>query len=98
MKDIGFQGMVYVSPDTPYMTLFKDFIAKKHRMAADAWGADDTAVRAVYEPLMEHILQEIKPEHRDLYPFPVWKLQDRVNKVSCVSVDELYFANDRERR
>lgn len=28
-KDIGFQGMVYCKPDTPYMQRFKDFLAKK---------------------------------------------------------------------
>jgi hypothetical protein len=76
--------MVHVSLDTPYMTLLKDFLAKKHRMAVDAWGADDTAVRAVYAPLIAHIEQEVAPKHRDLYPFPVWKLADRVNKVSLL--------------
>ena len=60
-KDIGYQGstfmtesvavthlllgMVYVSPDTTYMRLFKTFLAKKHRMAVDAWGTDDTYVK-----------------------------------------------------
>jgi hypothetical protein len=28
-KDIGFQGMVYVAEDTPYMRLIKPFLAKK---------------------------------------------------------------------
>jgi hypothetical protein len=64
--------MVHVSRDTPYMTLFKDFLAKKHRLAIDAWGADDTAVRHVYDPLIALIRQEVKPEHQELYPAPVW--------------------------
>jgi hypothetical protein len=38
-------GMVYTSPDTPYMKLFEKFLAKKHRMAVDAWGTDDTHVK-----------------------------------------------------
>ena len=63
--------MVYVSRETPYMTLFKDFLAKKHRLAIDAWGADDSHVRPVYQPLIDLIKQEVKPEHLDLYPAPV---------------------------
>ncbi|TFK35831.1 glycoside hydrolase [Crucibulum laeve] len=81
-KDIGFQGMVYVSQDTPYMKLFSDFLAKKHRLAIDAWGADDTAVRSVYQPLIDHILTEIPEKYRALYPAPVWKLTDRITRLS----------------
>ncbi|RDX40625.1 glycoside hydrolase [Lentinus brumalis] len=81
-KDIGFQGMVYVSRETPYMTLFKDFLAKKHRLAIDAWGADDSQVRDVYQPLIDLIKKEIKPEHQNLYPAPVWKLTDRIGRLA----------------
>ena len=81
-KDIGFQGMVHVSRETAYMTLFKDFLAKKHRLAIDAWGADDSHVRATYEPLVELIKREVKAEHRELYPAPVWKLSDRVGRLA----------------
>ncbi|KAH9847069.1 glycoside hydrolase [Lenzites betulinus] len=81
-KDIGFQGMVFVSRETPYMTLFKDFLAKKHRLAIDAWGADDAQVRDVYKPLVDLIKREVKPEHQSLYPAPVWKLTDRIGRLS----------------
>jgi len=81
-KDIGFQGMVYVSRETPYMTLFKDFLAKKHRLAIDAWGADDAQVRHIYQPLIDHITHEVRAEDQQLYPFPVWKLADRVGRLS----------------
>ncbi|KAI0364641.1 glycoside hydrolase [Pilatotrama ljubarskyi] len=81
-KDIGFQGMVYVSRETPYMTLFKDFLAKKHRLAIDAWGADDSHVRDIYQPLIDLIKREVKPEHQNLYPAPVWKLSDRVGRLA----------------
>ncbi|KAG6828875.1 Endo-1,4-beta-xylanase 5 [Tricholoma furcatifolium] len=81
-KDIGFQGMVYVSTETPYMTLFKDFLAKKHRLAIDAWGADDVAVRQVYQPLLDHVLQEIPAEYQNLYPHPVWKLDSRITRLA----------------
>ncbi|KAI0791324.1 glycoside hydrolase [Abortiporus biennis] len=81
-KDIGFQGMVHVARDTEYMTLFKDFLAKKHRLAVDAWGADDSQVRQVYQPLVDLINQEIPQEYRNLYPSPVWKLEDRIGRLS----------------
>ncbi|KAG6833172.1 Endo-1,4-beta-xylanase 5 [Tephrocybe sp. NHM501043] len=81
-KDIGFQGMVYVSTETPYMTLFKDFLAKKHRLAIDAWGADDVAVKHVYQPLVDHVLQEIPEQYQNIYPHPVWKLDNRVTRLS----------------
>ncbi|KAL0948040.1 hypothetical protein HGRIS_010665 [Hohenbuehelia grisea] len=81
-KDIGFQGMVYTKLETPYMTRFAKFLEKKHRLAVDAWGADDTHVRHVYQPLIDLIIQEVPAEYRDLYPHPVWKLSDRVGRLS----------------
>ena len=74
--------MVYVSTSTPYMTLFKDFLAKKHRLAVDAWGADDTQVKQVYKPFIEHVRQEIPQRFQDIYPFPVWKMEDRIARLS----------------
>lgn len=35
-KNIGFQGMVRISLDSPYVVLFKDFLAQNHRLALDA--------------------------------------------------------------
>jgi aryl-phospho-beta-D-glucosidase BglC (GH1 family) len=88
-KDIGFQGMVYVSQETSYMVLLKDFLAKKHRLAVDAWGADTTQVQHIYQPLINHIAEEIPQENLNLYPFPVWKPSDRVGRLSrCILVAE----------
>ncbi|KAJ7486029.1 glycoside hydrolase [Mycena galericulata] len=81
-KDIGFQGMVYLDLETPYMSLFRNFLAKKHRLAVDAWGADDTAVKPVYQPLLDHVLEEIPLAFRELYPAPVWRLSDRVTRLA----------------
>lgn len=65
------------------MTLFSTFLAKKHRLAVDAWGADDTAVRHVYKPLMDHVNEEIPDDKfRHIYPYPVWKPSDRVTRIS----------------
>ncbi|KAF7364900.1 Glycoside hydrolase family 5 protein [Mycena venus] len=81
-KDIGFQGMVYVSTSTPYMTLLRDFLAKKHRLAVDQWGADDSSVRHIYKPLIDHVLEEVPLQYRDIYPHPVWRLPERVALLS----------------
>jgi len=81
-KDIGFQGMVYASPETPYRILFNDFLARKHRLAVDSWGADDGQVKRVYQPLTDHIIEEIPEKYRNLYPWPVWKLSDRIARLS----------------
>lgn len=74
--------MVYVSRDTPYMKLFDKFLAKKHRLAIDAWGADDTHIRDVYKPLTDLIVKEVPEEYRNIYPSPVWKFTDRIGRLS----------------
>lgn len=88
-KDISFQGMVYVSQDTPYMTLFKASLEKKHWLAIDAWGADTSKIQHVYQPLIDHITKEVPEEYHNLYPFPVWKMSDRVARLSrCILLSE----------
>jgi len=64
------------------VNLFKDFLARKHRLAVDAWGADDSSVRNIYQPLIDHIVEEIPEKYRHLYPSPVWKLADRITRLS----------------
>ena len=83
-KDIGFQGMVHVNTESKYMTLLKDFLAKKQRLAPDAWGADSSYVQKYYQPLLDLVKTEVAPkeEHQHLYPWPVWKLEDRVSRLS----------------
>ncbi|PBK61007.1 glycoside hydrolase family 5 protein [Armillaria solidipes] len=81
-KDIGFQGMVYVNPDTPYMERLRPFLLKKHRLAADAWGADDSEVKHLYDPIVNHIVDAVPDEmKRKLYP-PLWTLEDRVTRIA----------------
>ena len=74
--------MVHVSRETEYMRLFRDFLAKKQRLAADAWGADSTQVQHAYQPLIDLIENEIPTQFQVLYPFPVWKLSDRVSRLA----------------
>lgn len=88
------QGMVHTSLETPYMTLFKDFLAKKHRLAVDAWGADASAVEHIYSPLVNLIKQEIPEENQKLYPFPVWKLSDRVGRLARIILISEYLVKE----
>jgi len=68
-KDIGFQGMVYTARSTSHIKLFDSFLRKKHSLALDAWGADDTDVKSVYGPLEDLIKKNIeKEEDLEMYP------------------------------
>ncbi|KAL4248208.1 glycosyl hydrolase 5 (cellulase A) family protein [Abortiporus biennis] len=89
-KDIGFQGMVYVSPDTPYIQLFSSFLQRKYRLAVDSWGADDKSVKYAYDPIVQLIKEAVpNEEDRKLYPFPVWGVEERVTRLArCMLVSE----------
>jgi len=81
-KDIGYQGMVYVSPSTPYMQLIAPFLAKKKALQLDFWGCSDSKVTHVYEPFLKH-LKKMVPEYlRDRkYPSPIWTFERHVERV-----------------
>jgi len=82
-KDIGFQGMVYASPDTPYMRLLAPFLAKKKRLGLDKWGRDDSQVpKHIYGPLIEYLKSEIPEEiqRKRMYP-QHWGLEGHVHRV-----------------
>jgi len=88
-KDIGYQGMTYVSRDTPYMKLFEKFLAKKQRLAVDAWGADDSQIRNVFGPLEDWFSDNVEDQYRILYPMPVWRFKERVSRISrCIAMAE----------
>ncbi|EKM51308.1 glycoside hydrolase family 5 protein [Phanerochaete carnosa HHB-10118-sp] len=91
-KDIGFQGMVHVSADTPYMRLLNStgFLQKKYRLAVDPWGANDAAVKHLYAPLVQLVTEAVPEEaHRRLYPYPVWTLEGRVERIArCMLLGE----------
>lgn len=81
-KDIGFQGMVHVGLDTPYMKRFEAFLLKKYKLAVDAWGADTKSVKDTQDMLEKFIIDAIPdPSHRALYPAPVWTFSDRIGRL-----------------
>jgi aryl-phospho-beta-D-glucosidase BglC (GH1 family) len=81
-KDVGYQGMVYASPDSPYMKLIEPFVAKKQALGLDFWGVvDKSGVADLYEPFVEG-LREMVPEHlqNSKYP-PTWSFDRQVERV-----------------
>lgn len=65
-KDVGLQGLVTVRPDSPYGKRFADFIAKKTRLGADAWGTNPDGPAEATLPFRELIAREFP----DFDPYP----------------------------
>ncbi|RSH90736.1 hypothetical protein EHS25_009911 [Saitozyma podzolica] len=66
-KDIGFQGMVYVDKQTPYMRLLEPFLKKKKLLAADCWGVDIAPVKQIFQPMLDWLLAAV-PGIAERYP------------------------------
>ncbi|WP_432181074.1 glycoside hydrolase family 5 protein [Streptomyces sp. NBC_00063] len=60
-KDVGLQGMVHIAPDSAYQRHFGDFMAKKHRLGAEAWGSPNGTIRDLAAPL-EHLVASEFPD------------------------------------
>jgi hypothetical protein len=75
------------------MELFRDFLAKKQRLAIDAWGADDRAVRHIYDPLCKLIREETNESYQKLYP-PIWSVDERVTRISRTILFAEYFVKE----
>lgn len=74
--------MVHVSPSTPYIQLLKPFLHKKYRLAVDAWGASDKAVKHVFDPIVDLVIANTPSEaYRKLYP-PLWSVEERVPRIA----------------
>jgi endoglucanase len=65
-KDVGLQGLVCASPDSPYMRRLGDLIEKKARLGVDAWGSTDQEVPDVLQPVHELVAREFP----DWSPYP----------------------------
>lgn len=80
--------MVYTDSDTPYMRLMKPFLDKKKRLGLDKWGRDDKHVGHIYEPVFQHLKDEIPEQFlNSRYPHH-WGLRGHVNHM----IRELLFS------
>ncbi|KAJ4215722.1 hypothetical protein FSOLCH5_011521 [Fusarium solani] len=70
-KDIGLQGMVTTSPDSPYNRLIDPILKIKKKLQLDQWGKDPSPeVAAVIDPLLAWI-DKVAPDAKTTYP-PIW--------------------------
>jgi len=65
-KDLGLQAIRGQRSDTPYMKLIGEFLKKKARLGADAWGSTDKDIRDVTGP----VESLFKKEFPDYDPYP----------------------------
>ncbi|KAF4833678.1 Beta-xylosidase [Colletotrichum tropicale] len=82
-KDVGYQGMVYVDPESPYMRLIRPFVEKKQRLGLDFWGcADKSGIDdEVYGPFIAK-LKSTLPEHLHKKKYPkTWTFDRQVERV-----------------
>ena len=82
-KDIGFQGMTYVSPKSKWYSLFGNWLAKKKDLGLDRWGNDiDPNNSKLYTELENHILSNVpEKHHKSLYPHN-WTVKDYLARVT----------------
>lgn len=79
-KDVGFQGMVYASPESPYMRVVGEFVARKRRLNLDAWGrAPSEEVERALQPLVQWINNNA-PEATKTYP-STWDTERHVSRA-----------------
>ena len=79
-KDIGLQGMVHTSPDSPWNRLIQDWLEKKKRIQLDSWGKyPSEEVEGVMAPLIEWI-DKVSPTAKDQYPTN-WTLQRHLDRA-----------------
>ncbi|KAK6541821.1 hypothetical protein TWF694_007601 [Orbilia ellipsospora] len=81
-KDIGYQGMTYVHPESPYMKLIRGFVEKKGKLALDFWGfSEKEEVKGVYQPFIDGLKATV-PEHirRSKYP-NIWQFDRQVERA-----------------
>ncbi|KAJ3044390.1 hypothetical protein HDV00_002282 [Rhizophlyctis rosea] len=67
LKDIGFQGMIHTSPNSVWHKRLGEFLAKKKRLAADAWGTDDRHIKHIVGPVEQWLEAEV-PSIKTKYP------------------------------
>ncbi|WP_329224258.1 glycoside hydrolase family 5 protein [Streptomyces canus] len=57
-KDVGLQGLVHLAQGSPYQLHFAEFMAKKHRLGAEAWSSPDGDIREAVKPLEQLVTDE----------------------------------------
>ncbi|KAH3687534.1 hypothetical protein WICPIJ_001496 [Wickerhamomyces pijperi] len=82
-KDIGYQGLTYVDPDSYFYQVFGDWLHKKKVLGLDRWGNDIAPENGkLYDALVEHFEQQVPEKyHHAVYPY-VWSFKDHISRVA----------------
>ncbi|RVX73436.1 hypothetical protein B0A52_03078 [Exophiala mesophila] len=79
-KDIGLQGMVYTSPQSPWNQLVEPILEKKKRLQLDAWGTyPSKEVENLIDPLVKWI-DSVSPTAKSVYP-STWNTSRHVQRA-----------------
>ncbi|CAI6088562.1 unnamed protein product [Clonostachys chloroleuca] len=81
-KDIGYQAMTYVDPESPYMKLIQPFVDKKKSLGLDFWGVENKdEVQPIYGPFFESLKSMVDPKfHNARYP-KIWTFERHFERV-----------------
>ncbi|KAK9453579.1 glycoside hydrolase superfamily [Dipodascopsis uninucleata] len=81
-KDIGYQGLTYVSPDSKWFKVLGEFLLKKKKLGLDKWGRDaDPKIENLYIQISSHFKEAISEKfHRAVYPY-IWGIDGYANRV-----------------
>ncbi|KAL0631611.1 hypothetical protein Q9L58_009527 [Maublancomyces gigas] len=79
-KDIGVQGMVYTSPESPWIKTLKPFLEKKKALQADAWGLyPSEEIDQIFKPLVAWV-EKNSPDAANKYP-DTWAVKRHVSRL-----------------
>ncbi|PKS08093.1 hypothetical protein jhhlp_005368 [Lomentospora prolificans] len=81
-KDIGYQGMVYLDPESAYMKLIQGFVDKKQRLGLDFWGVvNKDGVKSLYEPFLSGLKEMVLEKYSgSRYP-KIWTFERQFERV-----------------
>ncbi|KAM9908492.1 hypothetical protein OXX79_000340 [Metschnikowia pulcherrima] len=82
-KDIGYQGMLHVDPNSRFYEIFGDWLHKKRALGLDRWGNDiDPKYGKLYDDLLTHFKDNVPEKyHKSLYP-STWTMKDYISRVA----------------
>ncbi|UKZ79189.1 hypothetical protein TrVFT333_006939 [Trichoderma virens FT-333] len=82
-KDIGYQGLTHISPESKWYTHLRSWLDKKLELGLDRWGRDENIAveKSIYKPIKDHF-RAVIPEHlqRAVYP-KTWDVGDYIDRV-----------------
>lgn len=88
-KDIGYQGLTYVNPNSKWFQVLKPWLDKKKKLGLDKWGRDaEPEVEKIYDAVKNHFKEAIPQKYHEIvYPknFGIDVYVDRVLREVLLS-------------